>query len=213
MFEHDLSDAAEAVAFEAGLPGWVTAALKGHDGSVRRQDKGARLVLLPAQAWLFPKTTAWSLRLSDPQAVKVLADALAAPSRQPQPQPPTQPSPTTDSPRSRGDGRPPAPLTARNTSKPPLDGDSPLGRCRLCSVQLSLSVQPSGQLRVSCPACGTFERDAEPHDLTMSARSKGHKCGCGGEWRGRKGPRGLFLGCSAYPTCRNTRQASSLMGA
>ncbi|HEY2665825.1 MAG TPA: AAA domain-containing protein, partial [Actinomycetota bacterium] len=66
MFEHDLSDAAEAVAFEAGLPGWVTAALKGHDGPVRRQDRGARLVLLPGQAWLFPKTTAWSLRLSDP---------------------------------------------------------------------------------------------------------------------------------------------------
>jgi hypothetical protein len=212
MFEHDLSDAAEAVLFEAGLPGWVTAALKGHGGPVRRQDKGARLVLFPGQAWLFPKTTAWSLRLSDPQAVKVLADALAAPSRQP----PTQPSTVTNSAHSSSDARPAKlPKTPKNpiASKPPLDGDSPLGRCRLCSVQLGLSVQPSGQLRVSCPACGTFERDAEPHDLTVSARSKGHKCGCGAEWRGRKGPRGLFLGCSAYPTCRNTRQASTLMGA
>jgi hypothetical protein len=194
MFEHDLSDAAEAVAFEAGLPGWATAALKAHDGSVRRQDKGARLVLLPSQAWLFPKTTAWSLRLSDPQAVKVLTDALATPARQAQPQ------------TSASEARPPT------TPTPVLDGDSPLGRCRLCSVQLSLSIQASAQLRVSCPACGTFEREADAHDLTMCARSRGQKCGCGAEWRGRKGPRGLFLGCSAYPTCRNTRQASTLLG-
>ncbi|MEA2589524.1 MAG: hypothetical protein QOH66_2451, partial [Actinomycetota bacterium] len=199
MFEHDLSDAAEAVAFEAGLPGWATATLKANDASVRRQDKGARLVLLPSQAWLFPKTTAWSLRLSDPQAVKVLTDALAAPSRQSPPQTPAS------------EARPAA--TKTKTSTPALDGDSPLGRCRLCSVQLSLSIHASGLVKVACPACGTFERDADPHDLTMCARFRGHKCGCGAEWRGRKGPRGLFLGCSAYPNCRNTRQASSLMGA
>ncbi|MCW3042265.1 MAG: hypothetical protein JWL57_423 [Actinobacteria bacterium] len=199
MFEHDLSDAAEAVAFEAGLPGWATATLKANDASVRRQDKGARLVLLPSQAWLFPKTPAWSLRLSDPQAVKVLTDALATPARQAQPQ------------TSASEARPAA--TKAKTSTPALDGDSPLGRCRLCSVQLSLSIHASGLVKVACPACGTFERDADPHDLTMCARFRGHKCGCGAEWRGRKGPRGLFLGCSAYPNCRNTRQASSLMGA
>jgi hypothetical protein len=197
MFEHDLSDAAEAVAFEAGLPGWATAALKAHDASVRRQDKGARLVLLPSQAWLFPKTTAWSLRLSDPQAVKVLTDALANPGRPSQAQPKPQPPATSQAP--------------PKTPTPALDGDSPLGRCRLCSVQLSLSIQASAQLRVSCPACGTFEREADAHDLTICARSRGQKCGCGAEWRGRKGPRGLFLGCSAYPTCRNTRQASTLL--
>jgi hypothetical protein len=207
MFEHDLSDAAEAVAFEAGLPGWATSTLKANDASVRRQDKGARLVLLPAQAWLFPKTTAWSLRLSDPQAVKVLTDTLAAPGRQSQPQ--TQQPQQPQRPQSAGQARPAAP----KTSKPALDGDSPLGRCRLCSVQLSLSIHASGLVKVVCPACGTFERDAEPHDLTMCARFRGHTCSCGAEWRGRKGPRGLFLGCSAYPNCRNTRQASTLMSA
>jgi hypothetical protein len=204
MFDHDLSDAAEAVAFEAGLPGWATAALKANEASVRRQDKGARLVLLPSQAWLFPKTTAWSLRLSDPQAVKVLTDALATPGRPSQAQPQS-----TQPPQPASHARPAAPTAA----KPALDGESPLGRCRLCSVQLSLSIHASGLVKVACPACGTFERDAEPHDLTMCARFRGHKCGCGAEWRGRKGPRGLFLGCSAYPNCRNTRQASSLMTA
>jgi hypothetical protein len=207
MFEHDLSDAAEAVAFEAGLPGWATSTLKANDASVRRQDKGARLVLLPSQAWLFPKTTAWSLRLSDPQAVKVLTDALAAPGRQSQPQ--TQQPQQPQRPQSAGQARPAAP----KTSRPALDGDSPLGRCRLCSVQLSLSIHASGLVKVVCPACGTFERDAEPHDLTVCARFRGHTCSCGAEWRGRKGPRGLFLGCSAYPNCRNTRQASTLMSA
>src|SRR5207302_6627814 len=159
-------------------------------------------VLLPSQAWLFPKTTAWSLRLSDPQAVKVLTDALATPGRPSQAQPEPRPPATSHA-------RPATPRAA----KPALDGDSPLGRCRLCSVQLSLSILASGLVKVACPACGTFERDAEPHDLTMCARFRGHKCGCGAEWRGRKGPRGLFLGCSAYPNCRNTRQASTLMSA
>jgi hypothetical protein len=185
------------VAFEAGLPGWAISTLNANAASVRRQDKGARLVLMPSQAWLFPKTTAWSLRLSDPQAVKMLTDALATTGRQAQPQTPAN------------EARPAAP----KTSTPALDGDSPLGRCRLCSVQLGLSIHGSGLLKVACPACGTFERDAEPHDLTMCARFRGHKCGCGAEWRGRKGPRGLFLGCSAYPNCRNTRQASTLMSA
>ena len=195
MFEHDLLGSADAIAFEAGLPGWAMATLKGTTTSVRRQDKGARMVLLPSQAWLFPKTSAWSLRLSDPQCVKVLADCLAVAARNQasQAQPPST--------------RPPAP------AKPPLDGDSPLGRCRVCSVQLGLSLQGrTGPIRVSCPACGTFEREAEAHDLTMFARARGQTCTCGAEWRGRKGPRGLFFGCSAYPNCRNTRQASGLMG-
>jgi hypothetical protein len=196
MFEHDLLDSPEALAFEAGLPRWAMATLKANDAAVRRHDKGARLILLPSQAWLFPKTTAWSLRLSDPGSVKLLAECLATAANQASPPPQ----------RREGSAR------AATPSKPALDGDSPLGRCRVCSVQLNLSVHGgSGQIRVVCPACGTFERDAEAHDLTVCARSRGQTCGCGAEWRGRKGPRGLFLGCSAYPNCRNTRQASSLM--
>ncbi|GAC1377637.1 MAG: hypothetical protein NVSMB32_19240 [Actinomycetota bacterium] len=68
-------------------------------------------------------------------------------------------------------------------------------------------------MRMVCTACGAFERDAEVGDLTAAARARGLRCACGAEWRCRKGPRGLFFGCSKFPTCRNTQQVSTLLRA
>jgi len=111
---------------------------------------------------------------------------------------------------------PPAPSPEARRPGPDAAGAAdpgfPLGRCRRCNGPLGLSVDPGcPQVRVSCGACGTSERDAEPHDLTACARAQDLRCGCGAELRGRRGPRGLFLGCASYPACRSTRRATALV--
>jgi len=195
LFEHDLSGSGEAIAFEAGLPGWALSTLQARGEGVRRLDAGARAVLLPSQAWVFPKRASWSLRLSDPQAVKLLLESIGAP-----PPAHTAPAPSPEAPR------------PRQAAAAAPDAGFPLGRCRRCGEALGLSVDPgSPQVRVSCASCGAFERDAEPHDLTACARARDLLCGCGAELRGRRGPHGLFLGCASYPACRSTRQAAALV--
>jgi hypothetical protein len=195
FFEQDLSDSAEGSAFQAGLPGWALTAVQDHP-DVRLLDSGARGVLLPSQAWFFPKRTAWCLRLSDPQAMKLLHESIGGPG----PSVPAAAQPETAA------ASPPAP------ARPAVPaGAPPLGVCRRCNEPLGLSLDASsGGVRIACSRCGSFEREAEPSDLTSCARAQGVRCGCGAELRGRRGSRGLFLGCSTYPRCRNTRQAGAL---
>lgn len=191
LLEHDASQATDLVVWPAGLPLWAAALVSQRVEGVRREEAGARLVLLPTLAWLFPKQEPWALRISDPQCVKQLVEAIGTPA-------------------APGAARPrPAPATSPPTPAPGGPSGS-LGRCRACPGELALRPGPGGAPRIACAACGAFERDAEPPDLTTTAASLGMRCSCGQELRGRRGPSGMFLGCSAYPNCRNTRQVRSL---
>ena len=212
LFEHDLAQSGEIVAFEAGIPAWAAAGLRNRPG-VRLVSSGSRVLLLEALAWLFPKQEPWSLRLSDGQVVKLLLETIAAPPQErtapPQertapPQERTAPEPGA-APATSGSSEP-----RRAPARPPTGAPTSLGSCRACGEELGLAASPSG-LRIVCTACGAYERDAEGADLTVAARASGIRCPCGEEHRGRKGPTGLFLGCSSYPKCRQTRQARTLL--
>ncbi|MGH2718196.1 MAG: AAA domain-containing protein, partial [Actinomycetota bacterium] len=215
LFEHDLAQSGEIVAFESGVPAWAASVLRERRDGIRRVAAGSRVVLADSLAWLFPKQEPWSLRLSDAQVVKLLAQTIATP-----PTPPATSYPPQERPSAPTGAYPPAGDVPRASGRPagdaprasgrPAAGETSLGTCRACGAELGLASSPSG-LRLACAACNTFERDAEPIDLTVSARAQGIRCGCGQEVRGRRGPTGLFLGCASYPKCRQTRQARSLL--
>ena len=204
LFEHDLSQSAEVIAFESGVPAWAMALLRDATAAVRRVEAGNRALLLDGQSWLFPRREPWSLRISDPQVVKLLLESMGTP---PQPR----------SPSGAGATVPPARMATGPGSPGPGSGSpgpgSPFGSCRKCHRDLGLTGGGASAVRIVCTSCGAFERDAEPADLTAAARATGLRCGCGEEFRGRRGPTGLFLGCSSYPRCRNTRPAGAVLRA
>jgi hypothetical protein len=222
LLEHDLAQSASVIAYEAGLPAWVAPLLQQRTEGLRRGEKGARALLLDAQLWLFPKREPWSLRLSDPQVVKLLTETMgtpAAPRAAPVPgrlaagAEPAQPGvPAARVGSGAGQQGPPTTRTGGGADVPAASraGPASLGTCRGCGQELWLAVSGSGW-RIVCPACGAYERDAEPIDLTAAARARALRCGCGEELRGRRGPTGMFLGCSAYPDCRSTRPARVLL--
>lgn len=201
VFEHDVSQATDLVVWPAGLPPWAAGLLGQRVEGMRREELGSRLVLLPTLAWLFPKQEPWALRMTDPGGVKLLLEAIGTPAA-----PRAAFGPAASRPAPSAPTEAPATAGAPGTAGPA----GALGRCRACPGELALRPGPAGVPRVACAACGAYERDAEPIDLTTSARTLGIRCSCGQEMRGRRGPTGLFLGCSAYPNCRNTRQARSL---
>ena len=200
LLEHDVAASPEVIAFEAGLPAWAMGTLRERPDVARRRENGSRLILLGAQAWLFPKEEPWGLRLADPQVVKLLMETVG--------------TPPAAGMSSAGSGRPGTRVVPGSATAEPRHptGASPLGNCPACQQALTLASDPGSQLtRVRCPACGANDRDAEPADLTQVARAQSVRCTCGSEMRGRRGPTGLFLGCSSFPTCRNTRPVRSLM--
>ena len=87
-------------------------------------------------------------------------------------------------------------------------GKSPVGRpCPRCGGLLWPRKSKYGDgVRLACLSSGCdYTKPMTVQDATSWARINKIIClQCGGQARGRKGPTGLFLGCSNYPRCRWT---------
>lgn len=102
----------------------------------------------------------------------------------------------------------------RSTLQDRVDaGKSPLGPpCQVCGGSLWLEPDRYGvSLVCTSPGCG-YKKHPSPNDATDLARLMQITCGvCGGQVRGRKGSKGVFLGCVSYPTCTWTKSLESLV--
>lgn len=88
---------------------------------------------------------------------------------------------------------------------------SPFGKCPQCSQKLWYEIGSYGPYMMCTAKCG-YKRPLIKQDATAIAHLYSVVCDrCGGQVEGRKGDKGVFLGCTKYPTCRWTKDIRQIL--